>query len=119
MKKFLLLGLTLFAAISSSYAQTITERNCGSMGLLEQQLAQNPDLERQMNDIERHTEEFVASGGGTQRAVVTIPVVFHIIHNGDALGSGENISDTYINAQLDQLNKDFRKLNSDASLISS
>jgi hypothetical protein len=117
MKKFLLLGLTLFAAISSSYAQTITERNCGSMGLLEQQLAQDPDLERRMNDIERHTEEFVASGGGTERVVITIPVVFHIIHNGDAVGSGENISDAAVMAQLDQLNKDYRKLNSDASLI--
>jgi hypothetical protein len=117
MKKFLLLGLTLFAAISSGYAQTITERSCGSMGLLEQQLAQDPDLERRMNDIERHTEEFVASGGGTERVVITIPVVFHIIHNGDAVGSGENISDAAVMAQLDQLNKDYRKLNSDASLI--
>ena len=33
------------------------------------------------------------------RAVVTIPVVVHIIHNGDAVGAGENISAAQINSQ--------------------
>jgi len=42
-------------------------------------------------------------------AVTTIPVVFHIIHNGEAVGSGRNVSATYINAQLEQLNHDFRR----------
>ena len=43
-------------------------------------------------------------------AVLTIPVVFHIIHNGEAVGTGDNLSATYINAQLDQLNNDFRRI---------
>ena len=46
---------------------------------------------------------------GTE-AVTTIPVVFHIIHNGDAVGSGDNIGQAYIDAQLDQLNNDFRRI---------
>lgn len=44
------------------------------------------------------------------RAVQTIPIIFHVIHNNDAVGSGDNISATYIQAQLDQLNNDYRKL---------
>ena len=70
-----------------------------------------------MEAIENQTQHFVQSGGDHQRTLIPIPVVFHIIHNGDALGTNENISDTYVMAQLDQLNKDCRKLNADASLI--
>lgn len=52
---------------------------------------------------------YQAQNNGT-RAVSTIPVVFHIIHNGTSVGSGDNISATYIDAQLVQLNNDFRKI---------
>jgi len=44
------------------------------------------------------------------RAVSTIPIIFHIIHDNDAVGTGDNLSATYINAQLTQLNNDFRKI---------
>lgn len=47
--------------------------------------------------------------------VYTIPVVFHIIHNGEALGTGRNISQALINDQLNILNTDYRKANSDFS----
>ncbi|MEM8523816.1 MAG: M43 family zinc metalloprotease [Bacteroidota bacterium] len=40
----------------------------------------------------------------------TIPVIFHIIHDNDALGTGDNLATQYINAQLDQINNDFRKI---------
>lgn len=47
----------------------------------------------------------------------TIPVVFHIIHNGDSIGVSENLSDEIIIAQLNALNRDFRGLNEDSTLI--
>lgn len=47
------------------------------------------------------------------RPVVTIPVVVHIIHNGEAIGVGDNISDAQIQSQINVLNEDFRRLNSD------
>ncbi len=40
----------------------------------------------------------------------TIPVIFHIVHNGEAVGTGTNIAALYINAQIQQLNNDFRKI---------
>jgi len=119
MKKKLFLYLCLATLAFSNVAAQITERNCGSMDNLARQLEQDPTMEQRMQAIERQTEEFVAAGAPTNRAVVTIPVVFHIIHNGDAVGSNENISDALIMAQLDQLNKDFRRLNSDASSVPS
>ena len=39
-----------------------------------------------------------------------IPVIFHIIHNGEAAGTGTNIAAAQVNAQLQQLNNDFRKI---------
>lgn len=44
-----------------------------------------------------------------------IPVVVHVIHNGEAVGVGRNISDEQIISQIEVLNKDFNRLNTDAS----
>ena len=41
--------------------------------------------------------------------VYTIPVIFHIIHNGEALGTGRNIAKAFIDSQIVQLNNDFRR----------
>lgn len=43
-----------------------------------------------------------------------VQVVVHIIHNGEQVGQGINISDTQILSQLDVLNKDFKRFNADA-----
>lgn len=42
--------------------------------------------------------------------IITIPVVIHIIHNGDALGKNENISDEQALSQIEVLNQDYRRL---------
>lgn len=44
-----------------------------------------------------------------------IPVVVHIIHNGEPVGTGTNISDAQILSQLDVINKDFNRMNADAT----
>ncbi len=50
-----------------------------------------------------------------QQALYEIPVVVHIIHNGEAIGSEKNISDAQVLSQISVLNKDYQRLNSDAS----
>lgn len=47
---------------------------------------------------------------GRLPAVIRIPVVVHVIHNGDAVGTGENIADGQVLSQITVLNQDFRKL---------
>ncbi|PZR09060.1 MAG: peptidase, partial [Flavobacterium psychrophilum] len=42
--------------------------------------------------------------------VVTLPVVVHVIHNGDAIGEDENIADDQVFSQITVLNNDFRRL---------
>ncbi|MCI5057930.1 MAG: M43 family zinc metalloprotease [Flavobacteriales bacterium] len=45
-----------------------------------------------------------------QPPVYTIPVIFHIIHDGDPVGSGANLSQSQVNSQVTVLNEDFRKI---------
>lgn len=48
------------------------------------------------------------------RPVITIPVVVHVIHYiGEAIGTYTNISDAQIQSQIDALNEDYRRINSE------
>jgi hypothetical protein len=104
-KKILKISLVIAFFGSTVFAQ----RNCGTMDYLEQQLQSDPALQQRMNEIEEHTNGFVLEEDNRVGASVTIPIVFHVLYN----NSAQNISDARILAQLDVLNKDFRKLNSD------
>jgi hypothetical protein len=53
----------------------------------------------------------------SQATVYTIPVVFHILHKGEALGTGFNISNERIIEQVAILNQDFRKSNPRSSTV--
>ena len=50
------------------------------------------------------------NGVANRRIVYTIPVVVHVIHNGEAIGVGANISDAHILSQIQVLNEDFRRM---------
>lgn len=103
-------GFTM--GFGQSQNQTATIR-CSTMEADQLLREQHPEI-GSLDDFENWIAPRVESwkqNQGTQRvaAVVTIPVVFHIVHNGDAVGSGENISATYVQAQIDQMNNDFRR----------
>ncbi len=92
------------------------QRICGSMEVLEQEIANDPQRLERLNALEQHTHAFAADfDPHGQRAVITIPTVVHVVWNTAA----QNISDALVNAQIAQLNADFAKLNSDASTIPS
>ena len=50
-----------------------------------------------------------------EAATYTIPIVVHIIHNGEQVGTGTNLSEAQIISQIQVLNKDFKRLNTDAT----
>lgn len=56
---------------------------------------------------ERKSLEQVASLSG---GIIYIPVVVHVIHNGDAYGVNENITDEQVQSQITVMNQDFRKM---------
>ncbi|MEM9544739.1 MAG: M43 family zinc metalloprotease [Bacteroidota bacterium] len=106
MKKLL---LAFAACLICMYA--FGQRQCGSMDHLHHEIEQNPDRAKVLQDIEKHTVKWIKKHAeSSTRAVVTIPVVFHVVYR----TSTENISDAQLQSQLDVLNDDFRRLNSDA-----
>jgi len=65
--------------------------------------------------IERFTQDYVKNNArtGLRSGIVRIPVVVHVVHN----TSVQNISDAQIQSQIPILNRDFRRLNADASSV--
>ena len=93
--------------VTNAFAQV---RNCGTMEHLEYLQDKYPKIKQNMRAIEQHTQNFIRNGGIQSRAVITIPVVFHVVYN----TSAENLSDAELQSQLQVLNEDFRRLNADA-----
>ncbi len=102
--------LSIFALMLFSSAVS-AQRTCAAEDVLAQQLLENPAMVQEMENIRRHTEQFIQQGGASDRAVVTIPVVVHVVY----YNATQNISDAQIATQIQVLNDDFRRLNSDAS----
>jgi Pregnancy-associated plasma protein-A len=80
--------------------------HCSTDEYHEHQMEINPKYREAHDANELQTAQFVANYDKTlkTRAVVTIPVVFHVVYNTAA----QNVSDAMIAAQLKVLNDDFR-----------
>jgi len=103
----LLLPVLLLVGINRADAQ----RTCGSADYLQQQITADPGRAQRLQQIEQFTSQYIANNAPSTRTVVTIPVVVHVVYNTAA----QNISDAMVQAQIDRLNQDYRKLNADAA----
>jgi PKD repeat protein len=54
--------------------------------------------------------ELAKAQGRTQNVVLNIPIIVHVVHNGEAIGTGTNISQAQVQAQIEVLNEDFRRM---------
>jgi hypothetical protein len=118
MKRLILIATLITAFIGALYAQegvkpegeNTVGRSCGFVEAHQARLAADPkllDTDEFEDWLSVKMAEFVADGRVVQE---TIPVAFIVIHRGEAVGSGTNISETYLNAQIDQLNNDYGKI---------
>ncbi|MBY0434964.1 MAG: choice-of-anchor J domain-containing protein, partial [Cyclobacteriaceae bacterium] len=112
-------AIALFAFLSPnvSYAQ----ERCGIVEYEKQRNAnkKNPETEQA---FEQWMQQKLSEGrlktfqtGKTQSFSGTIPVVVHVIHNGEPVGTGTNVSDAQILSQIQVLNEDYKRLNADAN----
>ncbi len=105
------------------FSQTQQVNRCGTMELLNETLANDPIakaayleyIEQLKLDAQKNVTSTARSTNDV--AVTYVPVVFHIIHNGDAIGTGENIPDAVIYSQIDALNEDFALTNNNKNNI--
>ena len=106
---FLLLTAYSFQPL---HAQTIIR--CGTMEADVDLRDRHPEI-GSLDDFETwmsaEKDEYENSHLGHRAGTIyTIPVIFHVIHDGESVGTGANLSATLIQAQLDQLNDDYRKM---------
>lgn len=112
MRKQILLGaLTAFGlTLSLQVSAQQGDFKCGLPGRLQEMYGQEPSLQTELQQLFLNNKKVVKEGNKST-TVYTIPIVFHIVHEYGA----ENISDAQVYDQMEILNEDFRKLNTDIS----
>lgn len=60
--------------------------------------------------IEEAKQQRLANPDSRSMVVISIPVVVHVVHSGQAIGVAPNITDAQVISQIDAMNEDFRKL---------
>lgn len=114
--RIIFFAVILFNFTTKSISQQDEIIRCYTVEVEEQLRAQYPERET----IEEF-EEWIApkvraykEQNAVNRSVTTnnyvIPIIFHVIHTGQSVGTSLNLSATYVNAQIEQLNNDFRKI---------
>ncbi len=74
-----------------------------------------PTHQQELEDLYQLTERVSKETSSSNRNIIRIPVVVHIIHTGQPIGAAPNIPVTRITQQLEILNKDYRRQNADAN----
>ena len=112
MKKTLLSASVIALSIIVVTAQAQSIR-CSTMENLERLKLADPALESRMAKIENESQLIISKSAGdgslNVASIINIPVVVHVLYK----NSSENISTAQIQSQIDVLNEDFRRLNSD------
>lgn len=102
----------------SSAKESVEGRQCASMDVLKQNMQDDPELKKKMQDIEDQTKEFEKKMKGSRvgaTGTLTIPVVVNVLYS----NTNENISAAQIQSQIDVMNKDFSATNPDFSSVPS
>lgn len=105
--------LILVCLFLSGINNPIFGQKCKTNYIRQQNIEKNPEILNEINRINQFTKEWITnySRVAKPKTVVTVPIVIHVLWR----VSEENISDAQIRSQIDVLNKDFRKLNSNFS----
>lgn len=103
MKKFVPILLLLFCVA----AQAQQHEQCGTDEIHRNLLATNPVYARRVHEFDTYSAQQRMRDANQ---VYRIPVVVHIMHKGEATGTGTNLSDGAVKAAIKNLNEKYRKV---------
>jgi hypothetical protein len=104
----IIIHLLFFQSVS---AQVLNR--CSTNDLINSRAESNPSYLSKIIDTQNEIAQYATMQSlRASDEVLRIPVVVHIIHNNET----QNISDAQVQSQIDRLNGDYRRLNSDANL---
>jgi gliding motility-associated-like protein len=97
---------------------SVCQQRCGTTDyrtLLEKTRPQESEQKFEEWMEQKQTTQKLKPSTGREAAIAyNVSVVVHVIHNGEGIGQGANISDAQILSQIEVLNLDFQRLNADA-----
>ncbi|MBO9561969.1 MAG: T9SS type A sorting domain-containing protein [Niastella sp.] len=123
-KTISILSLVFFFLLYAHFS--FGQKGCGSVFDAEQVRLTDKSRYQRFLELEQRTEAYkkVQRGGANSgieqgrlinaNSLIIIPVVVHVLHHGEAVGTGLNISVAQIQSQIDVLNEAFRRTHADA-----
>lgn len=92
---------------------------CASATIAQRKAQSSAHMAQRFDNFINMLQDYEQRGNRDVNAgdVVYVPVVFHIVHNGDAVGAGENIGEAQILSQIDALNRDFNFMDPDIANV--
>lgn len=118
MKRFyIILAAAWLLAIPATAQQ---HPHCGTDEMVSHLLQTDPNAAARLENTWHLIDEYIAGNAGRSGEVypvLTVPVVFHVIHSGQPVGTGANIADTQMISQIAVLNECYRKRNADTALV--
>ena len=110
MKVYLIIALfALSFAPQISLAQH-NDHQCGSDHVMEKMMEQDETFLRKVFVLNRKISSHTNSDAERNNDIYSIPVVVHVIHEGEPIGQGSNISDAQVISAIDGLTEDFRRM---------
>jgi hypothetical protein len=102
------LVLLVFTCLSQ---YSFSQNQCG-FDELHKAALKDPVYKRKFDSTQKQLKDYIQrqslSAASPLATVYRIPVVVHVIHKGEAVGTGTNISDAQINSAITSLNQFFR-----------
>ena len=114
MKYIFLIGVFLSLNLSLS-----AQHKCGTTERHLHRIQEDPSVLQRKEDLNQRIQTYLANNAQRpeSQAVITIPVVVHIVYPSATSGAAVNISDAQIQSQITALNKDYSKTNSDIGSV--
>jgi hypothetical protein len=128
MTRFFVLPL-LFGLLGQLFTQSLSAQSCSATEQHEWMMRSYPEYKAEMEELEDFIYQFINEPDKFQNnplfrvdkceqgRVYTIPVVVHVIHLGEAVGSGTNITDQRIRDAINAMNDRFLNVSGQSTEI--
>jgi len=105
LRNFILMGLIFFTSQLSAQI-----KSCITMEMDSLRRSNHPQIGALSSFEEWMTEQRKTYNVARRNEIIyRIPVVVHVVHNGEPVGQGANISQAQVQSQIEVLNEDFRR----------
>jgi Pregnancy-associated plasma protein-A/PKD domain len=106
MKNLYIFLLLIVGVVGFGQSQVVNQ-TCATDQLIQNLIKTNPDLKNRLDIMDKEIYDASKTVNKTSLPILTIPVVFFVIHDNQPLGVGSNISDLQVDSQLSAMNSYF------------